>query len=249
MLAFKTFDAEDIHYIEDFVRTKLPNLLDSEAKRNGHANFDEADGAFFYGHFMSNTGIFEFTRGERKLLDEIVLHIQKKSIEDYTHFEFKAEYITKKSIKRKTKNGSVDWLNALCSTSAGLFFGHKCGSDNPTSNQDDRLGCEQLKLSLFSKIKRVLENHAKKFGLQPTARCTYCDPGVSVGDVSLFFKEESNSGFWILSNMSKHLTKYHSGLTEKKKPPPHIDVHVNQNEEKRTATRTTNAPNSNKKGH
>lgn len=261
VLAFKTFDAEDIHYIENFVRTKLPNLLDSEAKRNGHANFDEADGAFFFGHFMSNTGIFEFTRGERKLLDEIVLHIQKKSIEDDTHFEFKAELITKKSFKRKTKNGSADWLNALCSTSAGLFFGHKRGCDNPTGNQNDRLDCEQLKSSLFSKTKRVLENHAKKFGLQPTqpfasdlvsvttengaikgrARCTYCDPGVSVGDVSIFFKQESNSGFWILSNMSKHLTKYHSGLIENKKPPPHIDVHVNQIQEKKNRSRTKNS--------
>lgn len=126
-------------------------------------------------------------------------------------------------------------MNYAC---AGNFFGCKrFGSSNPKDNQENRLGIDHLISTLFSKAKNVLENHAKKFSSKPKQQfasdlvnvstengnikgrvcCTFCEPGVSIGSVGIFFKLQSNGGFWIMSNMNKHLTKYHGNQAHRPK--------------------------------
>lgn len=223
--AFASFDESDYNYIEMYVKTKLPDLLEKISLANGHEQFNEDDGVFFYSHFSVDKTSFEITKGERRLIDTLVLYISNKAKEDETHFEFREAF------GRRARN---EWVKGLYQTCVGYFFGYE-RKLNTARRPFQPSNLETHRTSLFSKAKMAFEAHAKKFGLKEKqtfgmdlvkveiingavrgkVRCTFCEPTSEKGEVGVYFKGDLNCGFWINSNLGKHISKYHYGIDQK----------------------------------
>lgn len=222
--AFKTIDDSDINYVENYVKSKLPNILDRSAKANGRDQFDDTDGVYFYGHFAVDIPSFEITKGEKRLLESLVAYVKLKSEEDETHFEFK---------EMSGRRAKKFWMKELYPTSAGYFFGFERNCRDNFQPQPN-VNISSLKETLFTKANKIFIQSKKlykileiqKFGadlinvrinngkIKGSIKCIFCDPASKIAEVSLYCKQELNSAFWVGSNLTKHIKIHHAVSNE-----------------------------------
>lgn len=188
---------------------------------NGREKFDEADGVYFYGHFSVDVPSFEITKGERRLIESLVSSMKEETERDESHFKFK------EMVGRKAKNV---WMKGLFQTSAGYFFGFERKSQPHQSNLD----IPSLKETLFDKANKIFKQSKQKYKHQETQkfgadlvnvkivngkvkgslRCIFCEPENEKGEVGVYCKQELNSAFWVASNLTKHIERYHRDLNQ-----------------------------------
>lgn len=233
--SFKEFSVDDIDWIQNYARKTIPNLLETNATANGHDKFNTADSGFFFGAFTTNTEIFEIVRGDRNLLKQIALYIKNQPDD---HFQFdESDNFRDNVSKRKTKSRNLNWAKGLHSTCAGHFFGYETIQNSQKDVQNDRIEFDKVASLLFTKAMSILEKHGKNFDIKPKekfaidfvtvdvvngdikgkVRCTFCEQH-AISSVSVFYKQEKNSGYWVLSNLNKHLTKHHNKQIENMVP-------------------------------
>lgn len=195
----------------------------------------------FFGAYTTNPLEFEFKLGEIRLIEEIVKYINEKinySKQNQTIPNVGLEYF--EDLEVVPSKGKFCWRKKLCQTPLGLFFGDPndghiavvCGTDSSKKGPN----IEKLTDNLFEKAEKTFtkdtnSNRLREFTkdcvqvivsdgkkVTGTVRCIFCNLNSLAVNVKIFYQIVSGTGYWILSNLVKHIEKYHSSAhTAKKK--------------------------------
>lgn len=206
----------------------------------------------FFGAYTSNPHEFEFKLGEIRLIEEIVKYINEKinhSKQDQTIPNVGLEYF--KDLELVPSKGKFCWRKKLWPTPLGFFFGDPndghisvvCGMESSQKGPN----IEKLTDNLFDKARKTLtkdtnSNRLREFtkdcvqvivrdGKKVTGivRCIFCDLNSPAINVKIFYQIVSGTGYWILSNLAKHIEKYHSSAHTAKKKDGVGQLKVEQN--------------------
>lgn len=181
----------------------------------------------FFGAYAANPKMFEFTRGNIKLIKLIVERINS------TIATAPNEQAGLEIWNQQTKS---HWWKTLCSTPLGYFYGDidtfdakKINlSDRNHSNTKSATDIEQLKKGLYAKVKKVLTAHKEKlkplgeftensisvsiingFLVQGIVTCNCCPTDSHMREVKMFYQHTKCSGYWVPANYERHILKYH----------------------------------------
>lgn len=90
-IIFQTVDDEDIAYVEDFVRTKISQLIEIHFMNNAIYDYQQ-HACCFFGEFTNNPLDFKYSVSEKWLIKQIVDHVnriaQMKTNGGLSYFEF-----------------------------------------------------------------------------------------------------------------------------------------------------------------
>lgn len=208
---------DKIKYMEDFVKNKLPKMLNVT-----EAGPREKYISCFFGPYSHDYKSFEFNEGEKILIKVIFKHVKEKVEADGASY-FRT---------MKTKGKSV-WSKTLMDTPYGLIFGNddsKGRSKAEIKEIDVLVLKDQLLKSANSCLnkhkinhpepKRTLSNDSINVSIgadgkvNGIVKCCYCTE--DVGDVKVYCQEVNYKLYWIPSNFAKHLSNYHSSSSKLK---------------------------------
>lgn len=74
-LSFKRIDNDDINYVEQYIQKKLLAAFVND--KGEPQNLADEDKIHFFGKYACRPQQFEFERGERKLILELVEHVKR----------------------------------------------------------------------------------------------------------------------------------------------------------------------------
>lgn len=238
---FEELDDDDIKYVEEFARKNIRELITLNQDEN--VPFTMKHQKIFFGLNTLNPDTFEFTRGNKKLVNKIVRCV-KETITGAAS-EQAGFALFHKPIK-------VQWWKNLYRTPLGLFYAdHDFAiADSIQSVQNihkvqSALSKDNLEKSLYKKAKmktdsyksntfapkrelsmdHVLVDVSDGASVDGSVDCNFCDENALEGRVKVFFQRTKSSGYWIMSNLDKHFPRYHgpncvSKLPAKRKRKP-----------------------------
>lgn len=200
-----------IVYVEDYVRTNLPTFLQKL--------FDEDTTHYpiFFGSWASDPKSFELSRGEVKLIQQIILSVQNSIADDGLQV-FKST---------KIKHAATVMNHKLCDTPLGPFFKNQSNTPNAGISQ---INIAKHRTDLLAKVKKTIEKYEKPeakpeiteadinvwtdngVDIKGSVVCRLCDADLPTKKIKVFFQRSPCSGYWILSNLSSHLQTCHSNV-------------------------------------
>lgn len=208
----------------------MPQLLQDESDCDKNAQF--------FGGWTSNPKLFELSRGEIKLIKELVQHVQSivndTDVNNGLH-HFQGNISKSRSVKSAMRK-------IMCDTPLGAFFVAQKLCDN-TNDQQHLVNTDQLKEDLFKKATKIMNEfqtmnmvkQKQKFikdsvkviienGNQVKGKltCSYCDKNDPVSGVKVFYQRSLSSGYWILSNLKSHFSKHHSQREDRIAKQPQV---------------------------
>lgn len=218
---FENLDDDDVKYIEDYTRNKIPNLISLNEKEPG--SFTEEQKVMFFGLYASNPKEFEYTRGEQKLIAAITKNI-KETLYAAENREDGLEFF----------NNPVkgNWWKNLESTSLGFLYNDtrvfhsnrfpKTKSGENTAQND----IQHLKKSLFNKAEKITITYKLKnlqqlrdftensifvrivegYSIKGEIECNFCEENSK--RVKVYYHNSSN-GYWVIANFEKHFLRQH----------------------------------------
>lgn len=209
---FESVDECDIEDVQNFIRDRLYEILQSKSVENDSI-YDDKHNSKFFGLFSSMRNKFQFTIGDKKKLKLIKKRVEEtvKIDGNYTHFD-----MNNKKVKALTRS----WETKLTPTPAGLFFSEVSDNNNSSSDSNTR-NINDLKESLVAKAKTKFESYKtlKKIRdfddksilvttesgkYKGTLNCLFCEDTIGVN-----YQIYENSGSWLFSNLHRHMNSYH----------------------------------------
>lgn len=225
---FKTVTEDDIKYVEQFIRNELHEMLVAKFREND-AEYDDTCNTMFYGNYSSIRQKFEFSRGDVRVVTISVDHVKSKvcdengDIVNLDHF-------------KGTKRSLFGWQKKLFDTPGGLFFPADIVSKIQKAIPKNY---DNYKTALLAKCKQVFEGAEYKSlkiaresdedniaaveiddngSVKGTVNCIFCE-SEDQGKVKLYFQPTTKFGFWVPSNLTKHIAIHHNVSIEKKRKP------------------------------
>lgn len=209
-LAFSDITDEDVNLIEKFVREDLNDLLEKHQSRE--LNLEEKSA--FFGIYAGCPEKFNFL-GSRKLIRQMVQHVQSKLQDSPNCFEQSEEPPNKK--RKYLPKGTVQ-------TSIGLVFGNSKVLQSTNSQAQPENSHDSMTASLFRKAKQLFQTYEEDAMLatgnpfpafsekminvnfnevndiKAIVTCQFCERESKV------YLKRSGTGFsWTLSNLKTHI--------------------------------------------
>lgn len=153
---FKSIREEDIEKIQEYIRSKLEDLLKSHLKDEELAEIS----CNFFGAFSNRPSEFEFNAGEERLIEQMAEYVKIKIDSQQeggslVHFQ-NTEHLDMKKIRY--------WTNELIETPLGLIYGHEKVNENGKRRKIElkkskEFDVNSLKEDLFQATLRTLNKH------------------------------------------------------------------------------------------
>lgn len=215
---------QDITYVEDFVKLKLPDII----RRKNH-EIDERFSCFF-GLHTADPKEFDFKLGEIRLIEELIKFVKTKVDEQNNDSQPKSLKLFN-DLKCAPASGKHSWKRQLSATPLGMFFDDQKKFDVLTPDQKgvniSHTDVDHLTNTLFDRAAVMLNEHKNSMKkdifskncvtvnidtdnkVKGSIYCNYCDKTDSIRKVKVYYQTINGSGYWILSNLKKHLSKTH----------------------------------------
>lgn len=214
-----------------------------------HINFERLDGdlVLFFGAYVKQPSLFKLKLGERRLIKELVKHVQSKIDDEEIGIAF---FSPKMCARREQRLESIISIST-CTTVIGQYFSDRNLMAFGKSKIADKRGIEDLKQSLLDIAERTLNKLAVKhkkrqlqeFGdesvivtksqdsvIKGEVFCTFCEQTSPVVKVKVYFAHRGN-GTWVPSNIEKHFRNHHAKkdilrLIETPKQPAPVKIQM-----------------------
>lgn len=229
---FKSIRGEDVEKMQEYVRTKLKDLLRSNLKDEEFAEISYN----LFGAFSNRPNEFEFNAGEERLIEQMAKYVKIKidnqqEGSNLAHFQ-NMEHLNVKKIRY--------WTNELIETPLGLIYGRERVIENGKRKKIElrkSKDFDSLKENLFQATFRTLNKHiiqnehfeeeSKKLrencvvvridetmAVKGEIICPFCDEKGEARVVKPYFQFLNGNGYWIMSNYGTHLKKYHTSTMQ-----------------------------------
>lgn len=220
---FQTLDQNDIETVQTFIRTELYDVLKSKSTEK-NSIYDDKYNPNFFGMFSSMRDKFQFMVGDTKKLNAIVDYVQK------TLRESSIDYfdLTNKKMKKMLSS----WSNELFQTPAGLFYSDEQIVTCDTNSSKGIRNSIDLEQNLLARSKTMFDTFKVQFPNLESFRditekcitvnieddgkckgvvsCIFCHEDQPTVNVRVSYQNNDKAGSWILSNLSKHISKHHT---------------------------------------
>lgn len=187
--------------------------------------------ALFFGPFTKDKSRFKFYFGEKKLIKELVEHT--RNVVDTPNLNAGLGHFLQKMTVKK----NMSFSNSTRCINGSFFFIDRIsfntmsnGIESNNARNKKIINIDEQKNILFVKAKTAAnkferENKVKQVrtfeedfvnvngscfdDIKAMVHCSFCDEENSNEGVRLFFKQTSNGGHWVLSNLLKHFNLHH----------------------------------------
>lgn len=262
-VTFKTIDQQDIEHIESRMKSKLQNHLDESKNQDDFTNINYVD--FFGEEYINSPGDFTFTRGDQKLIKELVDHVKRvvdQNNELNSGIQHFSSSVSSQKQKRLLYRGTKYYKQ---------FYGRYFTKNETNSVIDDGVkpklrensNTNLMQSKLFDEVQKYISSHLLKenfpaFEQNHTSleiedngkitgviACVACEAEKGVKKpirVSMKQMVGSDDGTWVISNFSTHVKRCHSDFlkedckTEKRTRKPK----VKQNPKARSNNKSNN---------
>lgn len=225
-LAFTEIDENDIDYVENNIRIRWANATKNQQSNDNtdnsisNQNIDD----FFGKNYVGRSSQFQFERGERVLIRQLVAHVKcVVKTKGYDRFKYK---VPKSTLPKGTNKGrsrrKIDSQSILKINNDALQV------ENNTNNTIDETLHMKLKESLFKRVQVCLQQYSVDDFLLETLDDNIVEvfkKGAKTYGriVCVIFREENakdqepkavsyyeseRSNYWVLSNFIEHLKKH-----------------------------------------
>lgn len=229
-MTFKAINGDDIDYVENFVKNEMVKYFSPRQHSDSTSNSDadcrdldadlsEEEKPNFFGIYASNPSQFAFMRGERKMLNALVDHVNSVEAENKSleHFQLKMNGIEK--IK-------ISWKGTYQSK-IGMHFGeiNQYVKRRKVINENSN---EEFRNDLFVKFhkfyiqtyrdsdygasnlnKNMVEiRMVNDSDIETKVQCIFCHQLNKIKKIKIHCQISKNSQFWIFSNLKKHMDKH-----------------------------------------
>lgn len=248
-VTFKTIDQQDIEHIESRMKSKLQNHLDESKNQDDFTNINYVD--FFGEEYINSPGDFTFTRGDQKLIKELVDHVKRvvdQNNELNSGIQHFSSSVSSQKQKRLLYRGTKYYKQ---------FYGRYFTKNETNSVIDDGVkpklrensNTNLMQSKLFDEVQKYISSHLLKenfpaFEQNHTSleiedngkitgviACVACEAEKGVKKpirVSMKQMVGSDDGTWVISNFSTHVKRCHSDFlkedckTEKRTRKPKV---------------------------